>query len=199
MFFFVFWLFFVFVSCFDLEASCLYRYTRNTKHETRNTKHETRNTKHETRNTKHETRNTKHETRNTKHETRNTKHETRNTKHETRNTSFSCFVFPTLDWMNEIFEWVQSLNMPKGNEVLLPSTVEWHSINNDSAILRLIVFTESLRLLHDRSPTNDLLLNDRHLLNVVYDYDSLQMFLLILTSRVALSSSNGTLEMAGMK
>ena len=26
-------IFFVFVSCFDLEVSCLYRYTQNTKHE----------------------------------------------------------------------------------------------------------------------------------------------------------------------
>ena len=32
---FVFRLFFVFVSCFALEFSCLYRYTRNTKHEAR--------------------------------------------------------------------------------------------------------------------------------------------------------------------
>ena len=37
--------------------------------------------------------------------------------------------------MNEIFEWVLGLNMLKGNELLLPSTVEWFLINNDSAIL----------------------------------------------------------------
>ena len=33
----------------------------------------------------------------------------------------------------------ECLNMLKGNELLLPSTVEWFQINNDSAILRLIV------------------------------------------------------------
>ena len=57
---------------------------------------------------------------------------------------------------------------PQGNELLLPSTVEWFLINNDSAILRLIV-------LHDWSPMNDLSLNDQQPLNVVFDYDSCLM------------------------
>ena len=77
------------------------------------------------------------------------------------------------------------LNMLKGNDLLLPSNVEWFLVNNDSAILRLIVLRWVFTILA-RSKPHEWPIADQQQLNVVFDYGNLLDVLLILMSVLVL-------------